>query len=233
MNVTEDFKSIGDFKSFHKNIMDSCIKVDEYIHFAIAYSNHYPGGDPIQDIRDAYENNTEPLINLFRIKVCSAYLTFVTGNNFDLATNFTEDAIKNGLISLLTGDEPGTLAMYDTYIYPYSRVKFTSEFFNNISPLYSKRYQNLLANNSYVSFKKSYTLMWDIPYSETFITQFESVSNTSYKDLDINQIIKDLYDTINFYKDQYSELEEENKNLTKLIDSLSQQVTNQSLTRWY
>lgn len=233
MQIIEEFKSLEDFKTFHKAIMNQLIKVDEYIYFALMYSNHYAGGDPLEDIRDAYESNSEQLINLFRIKVSSAYVSFVTGNNFDLAADITEDQIKDGLIGLMHGDTIPVVDNYDTYLFPYSRIKFASEFFDNVAPVSSRNYINLLTENGFISFKKSYTLLWDIPYTENFVSKFNEIDYNGYKNLDINQIIKDLYETINFYKTQCGVLKTENQDLYKVIDQLSQQVTNQTLTRWY
>lgn len=233
MQITEDFKSLEDFKNFHKDIMSKLIKVDEYIYFALMYSNHYAGGDPLEDIRDAYESNSEELINLFRIKVCSAYVSFVTGNNFELAADITEDAIKDGLVGLMHGDTIPVVEVYDTYLFPYSRVKFVSEFFDNIVPVSARNYINLLIDNSFISFKKSYALLWDMPYTDNFASKFKDLDFNSYKNLDVNQIIKDLYETINFYKNECATLKADNENLYKVIDQLSQQVTNQTLTRWY
>lgn len=230
MNLIEEIISFEEVKSFYKTILNKMIKVNEYMYFALMYSNHYISGDPIQDIRDLNENFSSELDHLFKIKVSNSYLNFTGANTLD--ANINEEDIKNGLISIVHGNDANVTEVYDMYVFPYSRTKFIN-MFNNVSPTILNSFINNLEDCGNLIFKKSYIIAWDIPLTEKFTHSVIYECNKDYRSFDYNQIIKELTDTIQFYKDNYKNALKENSDLLKTIDQLSQQVTNHSLTRWY
>lgn len=235
MSLTEKFTSFEQFEQHFTQMLTQMIKVNRYVYFILVHPEMFP--DPVEMLRGYYNDPSTERIEAIKNEVRSAYFRWVQASSTveipetDLPTAATVDV---ALESLMIGNNNPASEMIPMYVFPWPRTKFQAKFYDDIFPANVRHYLTVLQNSGHLVFKKTHTIVYHYPF-ETTVTDhiMEDDAVQLLSKMNVGEVLADLQAAVAFYRGHYEQAVADRKSLEEVIDGLSQQVTNQSLTRWY
>lgn len=235
MTLTEKFTSLEQFQEHFVQILSQTIKVNKYIYFMLRYPEMFEDTNDI--LRSYYNDPSAESRAAIERDVRLAYRQRV--QNAAIAPIAEEDQpsdydIDLSIDSLMYDTSSPPIALTPMYLYPWPKAKFQQRFYADVFPANVRHYFATLQASNHLTFKKSYTLITCHELDENLVASLlKDDGLTVLSKLNINEVLNDLYETIDFYKGHYEKALADNCELQNMIDGLSQHITQQSLTRWY
>lgn len=229
MTPIEKFETIDQFTQFYRSVHDQLIPVDPFIYYMLHRSNRFGDLNPIDTLREHYAAPSDA--SMVEIKNLTR-TAFLQSQEIPMPLPTSIEDIDDNL-RLLRVNDPLDFSNHSLYLYPWPSARFTTTFFSELLPSYTRHYCAALTNAGFLRFKKSYTIVVDRPIPADFEAQLFHDDLSLLQQIDFTQVLVDLQDNLQMYRKWYSDLHQDNLALHQVIDTMSQQVTNQTLTRWY
>ena len=231
MTIIEKFTSFDQFNEHYRSIMNDLLPVDEHIYYLLFQSKQFLPLDVSDVLRDYYRNPSPAEYNII-VQLCrTTYLRSVQQYGEDPIVR-TDEEIDASLGFMMNGDDVHASA-YPMYVFPWPRAKFIQKFYGNVFPSAVRDYTQLLSESGHFLFKKTFTMVRDMPFSDQLREQLLTDSMALVRQVDFSQIFSDLQENLEFYREQYLRAQQQVHELQRTIDQMSEQVQTQSLTRWY
>ncbi len=231
MKILEKFASFNEFNEHFRSTFKDMLPMDPYFYYMLFHSKLFEPLDVMDVLRDHYrwpsDEGRDTIAELCR----RAHLASISQHHGQQITK-TDEELDYSLAMMMQNDEPSSTP-YPAYVFPWPRAKFIQKFYSNVFPSVARDCTNALTASGHIVFKKSFTIVTDMPFTDQLQQQVINDSLGQVADIDFSRIIHDLLDNMQYYRQQYISAQSTITDLQRTIDQMSEQVQAQSLARWY
>lgn len=231
MTTMEKFETFEDFETHFRANLPQMIKMNEFIFFCLFYSKYFNSGSALDIVRDYYQEPTVYMRNIVKSSVRTAYCSLVNNNSAIAVQTPSNEELDQSIKSLHS--PAGTVPEHAEYVFPYTLTRFKATFYKDLLESYADHYIDILSESGHLIIKKSFVMVVDKPFNDDIKKTLMLDWREDARSLNLNQLIQNLDSRAGFYENLYRKALNENRQLQNVIDSMSQQISNQSLTRWY